>query len=60
MEEDARVVAKLIKAQIQSLTKEREERKQVVPGQFVGGEGEVLDQREQRDLATGSGNGLFK
>ncbi|XP_034255000.1 serine/threonine-protein kinase WNK2-like isoform X6 [Thrips palmi] len=54
MEEDARVVAKLIKAQIQSLSKEREERKQVLSGQFVGGEGEVLDLREQRDIPAGS------
>lgn len=59
MEEDARVVAKLIKAQIQSLSKEREERRQLVPGQYVAGDLEVGDYREQRELPTASGEGYF-
>ncbi|XP_026281100.1 serine/threonine-protein kinase WNK1 isoform X3 [Frankliniella occidentalis] len=55
MEEDARVVAKLIKAQIQSLTKEREERRQLASGQFHPLDAEVGEFRDQqRDLTTGS------
>lgn len=54
MEEDARVVAKLIKAQIQSLTKEREERRQVAPGQQVSGDADS-DLRDQREMSAGAG-----